>query len=407
MEFSRKKNFYVVLFLTAVLVTGFSFISVPVENTEISLASVANSQRITTQNVAQEAVTPVVPVEIPPEKLSNPPEIIKAVYVTGWSAGSKSYLNYLTNLFKTTEINAVVIDIKDYSGIVSYPSMIPNINALVKFFHNQNIYVIGRIVVFEDPAFSKIRPDLAIFDKTLLKSPGQVKTAKELWLDNHKLSWLDPASEEVWDYNISIAKNVLSRGFDEINFDYIRFPSDGKTRNMGFPVWNQKTARRTVLKNFFRYLRQELPDAKLSADLFGQTTVNSDDLGIGQVLEDSLEYFDFVSPMVYPSHYATNFMGFKNPAEYPYEVIKHSLATALTRLEKYTPGVSADTPGVYKLAKLRPWLQDFNMGAIYTAEMVKLEIKASQDALKNEYNGYMLWNPSNIYTKEAIKKIID
>ena len=389
MEFSKKKNFYVVLFLTAVLVTGFSFILVPDENTEISLASVITAQ---ISIIVPEPVPAIPPPPPPPEKLKNPPEIIKAVYVTGWSAGSKSYLNYLTDLFKTTEINAVVIDIKDYSGIVSYPSMIPNINALVRFFHNQNIYVIGRIAVFEDPVFSKVRPDLAIFDK--------VKTG--LWFDNHKLSWLDPASKEVWDYNISIAKDVLLRGFDEINFDYIRFPSDGKTENMGFPFWDEKTPMRVVLKSFYKYLRQELPDAKLSADLFGQTTVNSDDLGIGQIIEDALEYFDYVSPMVYPSHYATNFMGFTNPAEHPYEVVAFSMSRALAKETAYQ-----NLNPEIKLAKLRPWLQDFNMGAIYTAEMVKSEITATEDALKEEFNGYMLWNPSNIYSKAAIEKIVD
>lgn len=410
MEFSKKKNFYVVLFLTAVLVTGFSFISIPVESVEINLASAANSaQKNTLRADNQKIVIPDIPKEILPEKLANPPEIIKAVYVTGWSAGSKSYLNYLTNLFKTTEINAVVIDIKDYSGIASYPSMIPDINALVRFFHNQNVYVIGRIVVFEDPTFSKARPDLAIFDETLSASSGQAKTtdsAKVLWLDNHKLSWLDPASEEVWDYNVSIAKGVLSHGFDEINFDYIRFPSDGKTENMGFPYWDEETPMRAVLKNFFKYLRQELPDAKLSADLFGQTTVNSDDLGIGQILEDALEYFDYVSPMVYPSHYANNFIGFLNPAEHPYEVAAYSMSAALAKKTAYFKSKISAQGGpetiLPKLAKLRPWLQDFNMGAEYTAEMVKSEIIATQDALKKEFSGYMLWSPSNVYTKGAI-----
>ena len=401
MYFSRKQNLYVVLFLTAVLVTGFSFVLTPTESAEINLASAANGAQKNIP-VANEQTNPVPIVEIPPEKLSDPPKIIKAVYVTGWSAGSKSYLNYLTNLFKTTEINAVVIDIKDYSGLISYPLAIKDINGLVRFFHNQNIYVIGRISVFEDPAFSQARPDLAIYDKTLTED----KTKPVLWLDNHKLSWLDPASQEVWDYNISIAKDVLSLGFDEINFDYIRFPSDGQTENMAFPYWDQITPRRVVLKSFFEYLRQELPDAKLSADLFGQTTVNSDDLGIGQIIEDALEYFDYVSPMVYPSHYAENFMGFSNPADYPYEVVSYSMATALAKKTAYLNLKTAEGPAP-KLAELRPWLQDFNMGAVYTAEMVKLEIQASKDALKDNFVGYMLWSPSNIYNKSAIEKIID
>ncbi len=376
--------------------TGFSFISVPIESAEISLASVVIMQ----SSIIVPEPIPTIPTPIPPpEKLKNPSEIIKAVYVTGWSAGSKSYLNYLTDLFKTTEINAVVIDIKDYSGLISYKSgAIPDINALIRFFHDQNIYVIGRISVFEDPTFLKARPDLAIFDKT-----KTTDSAKILWYDNHRLSWLDPASTEVWDYNISIAKDVLARGFDEVNFDYIRFPSDGKTQNMGFPYWDEKIPMRVVLKNFYKYLRQELPDAKLSADLFGQTTVNSDDLGVGQIIEDALEYFDYVSPMVYPSHYATNFMGFLNPAEYPYEVVNYSMQTALAKKTALAELKTAENASV-KLAELRPWLQDFNMGAFYTAEMVKSEIKASQDSLKDNFAGYLLWSPSNVYSKNAILK---
>lgn len=393
MEFSRFANFLVASFMMAIFIAGFSF-TLETDNFYVlpQPASVATAQI----SIIVEEPVPVAPVEILPEKLANPPEIIKAVYVTGWSAGNKSYLNYLADLFKTTEINAVVIDIKDYSGLVSYKSgAISNINALVNFFHEKNIYVIGRIAVFEDPTFSKARPDLAVFDKTKTTD----KTNPVLWQDNHNLSWLDPASKEVWDYNISIAKDVLAHGFDEINFDYIRFPSDGKTQNMGFPFWDQTTPRRVVLKNFFKYLRQELPDAKLSADLFGQATVNPDDLGIGQIIEDALEYFDYVCPMVYPSHYAINFIGFLNPAEHPYEVVAYSMSMALAKKIAYQ-----NLNPEIKLAELRPWLQNFNMGAVYTAEMVKSQITASKDALKDEFNGYMLWSPSNIYSKGAILK---
>jgi len=325
------------------------------------------------------AVSSQIPAPVFPQKLENPPEIIRAVYITGWSARSKSYLNYLENLFETTEINAVVVDIKDYSGKISYKSgIIKNIDDLIRFFHDRNIYVIGRISVFEDPEFSKERPDLAIYDKS------KSKDKKELWLDNHKLSWLDPSSPEVWDYNISLAKDAFMHGFDEINFDYIRFPSDGKTKNMGFPFWSGKIPIHEVLGDFYAYLREELTGEIISADLFGQTTVNYDDLGIGQIIEDASLYFDYICPMVYPSHFAPGFLGYENPAEYPYEVVKYSLNSALNRI-----------PSV----KIRPWLQEFNMGAYYTPEMVRLQIKASKDALKESYSGYMLWSPSNIYSK--------
>lgn len=322
-------------------------------------------------------------VYVPPQKLANPPEVVKAVYVTGYSAGSQKYLNYLSSLFKNTQINSVVVDIKGSDGRVFKPN-----DGLINFFHSQNVYVVARIVVFEDPTYSQARPDLAIYNRvatTDLSHPV-------LWQDNNGLSWLDPASKDVWDYNVSLAKDAFYHGFDEVNFDYARFPSDGKTGNMGFPVWDGKTLKADVIKEFFSYLRQQLAGEKISVDLFGQTTSNTDDMGIGQLIENAFENFDYVSPMVYPSHYANDFIGFANPAEHPYEIVKYSMASALAR-EKVL-----DSPVGLLLAKLRPWLQDFNMGAKYTPDMVQLEITATQDALGSDFNGFMLWNPSNIYT---------
>lgn len=358
----------------------------------------------------------------PAEKLENPPEIIKAVYVTAWSGGSKTYLNYLSNLFRITEINAVVVDIKDYSGLVSYRSGAPeakkynlynyaisDIDSLVRFFHNQNIYVIGRISVFEDPAYARAKPELAVYDKTKPALPlnNSMELSYELWQDYKGLSWVDPASKEAWDYNVSLAKDALYHGFDEINFDYIRFPSDGNMKNMGFPVFDEKTPMTAVIRDFFRYLRTELPNEKISADLFGLTTVKTDDLGIGQLIEDAFEFFDYVCPMVYPSHYANGFIGYQNPAVYPYEVIKYSLDNAVSRRSALSAFLLASGKTGVKLGKIRPWLQDFNMGAEYTAEMVKLEIKATKDSLENEFNGFMLWNPANVYNQGAVLKFAE
>ena len=379
-------------------------------------------------NTASQVSLPPAPPP-PPEKLSNPPAIIKSVYITGYSAGSKKYLNYLSNLFRNTEINAVVVDVKGSGGYVSYASSapdvkkysltdheIPDIDTLVRFFHDQNIYVIGRIAVFEDPVYSKVKPNLAVYDKaktTDLSNPV-------LWEDNNGLSWMDPASKDVWDYNISLAKDAFYNGFDEVNFDYVRFPTDGNRGNMGFPVYDSKNAKVEVIKSFFQYTRVNLSNEKISADLFGLTTVNPDDMGIGQVIESAMENFDYVCPMVYPSHYANGFIGFANPADHPYDVIKYSLDHALARenvlLEQETGKISeaagspastdqvSEVPVLTPLGKLRPWLQDFNMGAVYTADMVSREIKATQDSLQNNFVGFMLWNPNNIYTEDAVLK---
>jgi len=154
---------------------------------------------------------------------------------------------------------------------------------------------------------------------------------------------------------------------------------------------------------FFSYLRDELPEATLSVDLFGLTTVNYDDLGIGQVIEDAYRYFDVVSPMVYPSHYAFGFRGLQNPAEYPYEVVGISMANALLRLKRYELDLWVRGLSLPRKVSLRPWLQDFNLGAVYDAEAVKAEIGAVEDVMGDDFAGFMLWNPFNVYTTEALR----
>ena len=339
--------------------------------------------------------------------LANPPKVIKALYATSWSASSEKKIKYFIDIIKSTEINALVIDIKDYSGIIAYdikdPKVdeykakeirIPFINRLIKRLHDEGIYVIARVTVFQDPILAKARPDLAV----------QSKATGGVWLDNKKISWVDPTHKEVWDYVINISKDAAARGFDEINFDYIRFPSDGKLADMQFSGWAGTTPRHTEIAKFFKYLREQLPGTVISADLFGLVTINKDDLGIGQLIEDAYQYFDYVSPMVYPSHYASGFLGFKNPAQYPYEVVKYSMEHARDRLIKMnelanatsTPPEEVRAP----IGKLRPWLQDFDLGANYDVAEVQKQIQAVGDAGLSD--GFMLWNPSNIYTRRAL-----
>lgn len=363
----------------------------------------------------------------PQTPLAHPPPVIKAAYFTSWSAGHGPKVGYLLDLLKSTELNAVVIDIKDYSGYVGYdikvPEVekygakqirIPRINALIKRLHDEGIYVIARITIFQDPVLAHARPDLAV----------QSRARATVWKDRKGLSWMDPASREVWDYNLKIARDAAARGFDELNFDYIRFPSDGDMKDMQYPLWDGKSPKRQTLRNFFQYLRAGLPGIKISADLFGLATVQKDDLGIGQIIEDAYEYFDYVCPMVYPSHYAAGFRQFENPALHPYEVIKYSMEAAQRRLlyprqnypsaspvaptqsaaadEKFTATPVALPAAAEKnfTAQLRPWLQDFNLGARYDAVMVQKEIQAVYDS--EITHGWMLWNPSNNYTRRAL-----
>ncbi|MFI5205327.1 MAG: putative glycoside hydrolase [Candidatus Paceibacterales bacterium] len=347
------------------------------------------------------------------QPLQNPPKVIKGIYLTGWTAGSKSRLESIIGFMKKAGLNAVVIDIKDYSGYVSYTMDIPEVrssgalnqirilhpNTVIKELHDNNIYIIGRVTVFQDPILAKAHPEWALKNK----STGGV------WLDSRGLAWLDPAAKPVHDYVISIAKDAFGRGFDEINFDYIRFASDGNLQNISFPFWDGKTTRAVVINGFFQYLRSQLSGYKISADLFGLSTYSNDDLGIGQVIENAYKYFDYVSPMVYPSHYAPGTRGYKNPANYPYEIISYSMSSALARLSDKKVSAASSTANTNTvdassspyIAKLRPWLQVFDLGAVYDKIMVQKEVNAVEDTLAKGsgefYAGYLFWDPSNNY----------
>jgi len=339
-----------------------------------------------------------------------PPEIVKAIYLTSWSASQESFINYLIDIASTTEINSVVIDIKDFSGYLGYDSSldkakeykseqirIRDIKALIKRLRKENIYTIARIVVFQDPILARARPDLAIHSGTKLASSALKNfTAQTLWLDKSGLAWIDPSAREAWDYNISVAKEALELGFNEVNFDYIRFPTDGDLRSIVYPIWDEEVARPLVIKEFWKYIREELPEANLSVDLFGLATVKKEDFGVGQIIEDAFQYFNYICPMLYPSHYADGFEGYENPAEHPYEVVKYSTEQALLRLEEFKKKEEGLDP------RLRPWLQDFDLGADYDADMVKAEIRAVQDAAGDNFKGYILWSPTNFYTRDAL-----
>jgi len=344
-----------------------------------------------------------------PIPLNEIPKEVKAIYFTSWSGGTPSRVNQAIELIKSTELNAIVIDVKDWTGNVAFITSNPlikkvgseenrigNLISLVNRFHEQGIYVIVRIAVFQDQYLVKTRPDLAVKD-----AKGNV------WRDRKGIGWVDPASKEVWQYNTEVAKEAAKAGADELNFDYIRFPSDGELANINYPIYDEaKKSKREVIRDFFEYLSQELQSTGkvLSVDLFGLSTVNRDDLAD----------FDFISPMVYPSHYASGFLGYKNPAAYPYEVVYYSLENAVARRaafsqlfatstrEMISPELKENLAPPEKIAEIRPWLQAFDLGALYPPEVIRKEIQAVYDVgLKA---GWHLWNPSNIYSPASLLK---
>lgn len=343
------------------------------------------------------------------------PDVVQAIYMTSYAAGTPSFKDEIVKVIEKTKVNSLVIDLKDYSGYLGYNTdlekpkeykavdlRIRNLNKLIKELHNKDIYLIARVAVFQDPRLAKARPDLAVKDKN-----------GEVWKDRKGLTWVDPNSKEVWDYNAAIAEEAFNRGFDEVNFDYIRFPSDGSgVNNLVYPFWNKnEESKRETIKSFFKFLKERFPEKTISGDIFGQATVDREDMGIGQILEDAYDYFDYVAPMIYPSHFENGFIGYKNPAEHPYEVVKYSLDEAVKRLEQHellrqrdarnsttTPEMLLDEDKRAVREKLRPWLQDFDLGADYTVLMVKAQMKAVKDA--GLEGSWMIWNPKNVYREE-------
>lgn len=349
--------------------------------------------------VLEAKVAPHLP--LPPVHIETP-EAVKAIYITSCVAATPGWRAELVKMVEETELNSVVIDIKDYTGTISFKSDSPflvdnggggcvakDMKEFVETLHEKGIYVIGRITVFQDAFYTKKRPDLAV---------KKASDKNAVWKDYKGISFIEVGAVEFWQYIAEISKeSYINIGFDELNFDYIRFPSDGNMKDIYYPFSEKKITddpdfgKAKVLRDFFTYLYTELEDtgAVLSADLFGMTMINTDDLNIGQILEYAEPFFDYIAPMVYPSHYPKGFRGYTNVNAHPYEIVKFSMEEGAKRLE-----AASSTPN-----KLRAWLQDFDYPVTYTADMVRKQKQAVYDA---GLTSWMLWDPSNKYTRSAL-----
>lgn len=334
-------------------------------------------------------------------------------------AASQTLRNHVKNIILNSDLNAVVIDIKDYTGTVSFLTELEGANSgkgcivkdmkeLVEDFHKNGIYVIGRITVFQDPLYAKRHPDQAV----------QSKSKNAPWSDYKGLHFIDVGSKKFWNYIVKLSHEAHQKYmFDELNYDYVRYPSDGPMSDAKYTL-SDYSRRAEELEKFFRFLSYhvKVPDKAghiptISADLFGMTTTNYDDLTIGQVLERALPYFDYIAPMVYPSHYPKSFLGLGNPNKYVYKVIKYSMDKAVERTTASSTAICALAykktqdglckKPVYSKFKLRPWIQDFDYGGNYGVKEVRAQIQAVLDA---GLNSYMVWDPANKYTKEAYIK---
>jgi hypothetical protein len=330
-----------------------------------------------------------IPVKLHTQKQKPARQVAKGIYLTAYSAGSKKKIDSIIDLINKTELNAVVIDIKDYTGRVLYDSKvhlvqelkleddrIGDVRALIERLHENNIYVIARQTVFQDPTLA---------DR---KSEWAVRTLKNnIWYDNKGLSWVDPTRKEVWEYNVEIAREAIRLGFDEINFDYVRFPSDGNLKDIKY--FDNEKEKHLVMADFYAYLSDKLSNepAFISLDLFGFVMERDDGLFIGQRLVDSVNEVDYISPMMYPSHYPSGHLGLDNPAAHPGAVIENGMKKGS---EKF----------VDARAEVRPWLQAFNLGAVYDANKIRAQIDMVE---KYPNAGWLLWNASNRYSNAGLK----
>jgi hypothetical protein len=328
------------------------------------------------------------------------PEHVRAIYMSSWVAGTPSVRARLIKLIDDTELNAVVIDVKDNTGVLSWDGRIRDLDVLMKELHDKNIYVIARIAAFQDPVYVKLHPEQAV---------KNVKTGT-VWRDHKGVPWVDTGSHDMWAYLVDIGKASHDKGFDELNYDYIRFPTDGDLSAMRFPISGERglVDKRGVVQEFYKYLHDQFSPLAIpiSGDLFGIIATNANETKtLGQDLGDALTYFNYVALMVYPSHFYAGTAGYQNPAAHPGEIITYSTRGAISIAVQTASStvVATGTPKVASstlIAKLRPWYQDFDMGAVYTKEMVRAQMDAGYNF---NIDSWMLWDPSNRYTPAALK----
>lgn len=326
------------------------------------------------------------------EKLYLPEFNVRGIYVNGWAAGNPDKRNRLIKLVKNSILNTMVIDVKDTLGYLSYESKIDlarvidanqnkirNIEKLLVLLHNKGIYTIARIVVFKDSLLARKRPEFALSywkpeEKKVIMSQG----------------WVNPEQVEVWNYNISLAREALELGFDEVQFDYIRFPAMSE-RGSSQIILESGLTKSGIINKFTAIAREKLADLSkpVSIDVFGLTTSTDNDLGIGQNFSELSKIVNIISPMVYPSHYGPGIYGIEIPAKEPYKVINRSMVDARKKVSGQDRVI------------LRPWLQDFSLRYDYTVRDVRQQLEAIEDLGIKEW---LLWNSRSQYTEEVFLK---
>lgn len=326
------------------------------------------------------------------EPIALTPMTPKALYLSFYGIGSAKLREAAFGLIDKTELNAVVIDVKGDRGMIAFKTSLPlaeqahsnelttmrDAKAMIERLHHDNIYAIARIVVFKDDPLATARPDLAV-----------KRATGAIFRDREHLAWTDPFNTEVWDYNIAIALEAARLGFDEIQFDYVRFPD---APGLKFSEPTDMKSRLAAISGFLAEARRRLTpyNVFVAADIFGYVTWNLDDTHIGQRLEELAPIVDYISPMLYPSCFQFGIHGYRNPVAHPYEIVFLSLQNARER------GIPSN--------RFRPWLQAFRDYAFdhreFTGVQIRQQISAAE---KFGSDGWMLWNPRNQYTADGLK----
>jgi hypothetical protein len=312
------------------------------------------------------------------------PAEIRGVHVTMALASIPGKVEEYTSALG---LNTIELDVKDENGEVGFhtraPKMARDVGAAKRYYdpkkvatliHKQGIYLIGRVVCFEDPILSEKRPELAI------RTAGG-----DVWRNHAGLGWTNPYDKRVWDYNLEIAKAAVRAGFDEIQFDYVRFPSDGDIESAVFHGKRPEAMSATIAR-FAHYATNRLHamGARVSVDVFGLSATRN--LGIGQSPRRLSKIVDAIYPMVYPSHYGPGEYGLSSPVSVPGRTVGRSLRDFRRQMRRGK-------------ATLVPWLEDFSFSGTTTLSHVQEQIRAAR---RWKSGGFLLWNPSGIYTTGAL-----
>jgi hypothetical protein len=322
----------------------------------------------------------------PKSEHRKPPREMRGVHVTMALASLPGKVEEYLDL---PGLNTLELDVKDESGRVGFvPKSVPlarrtgaagpyyKPRQVARLVHDRDVYLVGRVVVFDDPVLSEQRGDLAI-----RTSDGS------RWVTSAGLGWVNPYDRRVWRYNVDIAAAAAVAGFDEIQFDYVRFPSDGDLSLIRYPGKHDQAMKWTI-PAFVQYASKRLHPlgVRVSVDVFGLSATR--DLGIGQLPRRVSRYVDAVYPMVYPSHYSPGEYNLEDPNAVPGETVTQSLLDFQRALEG-------------RKARLTPWLQDFSLGRTYTIDDVRSQIQAARSL---GTHGFLLWNAEGVYNAAVLQR---